>query len=309
MELAMHLKPRNASGFLFLTCAGGLTASAVMLVESGSIWRWLLAQMVFALAFLQWFVILHESGHQTLFRHRRFNLITGHIAGFFALIPFHAWQLIHARHHRWTGWQDLDATTASLVPRVLAPWERFVIRAAWRTHLPLFSVLYRLSNFWHLPRVRKYVTGTQHKRIVINTIALLAVYAFLLAWIGVVDILACGGLGLVLSLMIQDPLLLSQHTHIPQHLSDGQTVKPFPPHAQGRFTRSLRFPKWFSGLILHFDAHELHHMYIRVPGYDLHKIPSHPQNEVHWWEWLRAVKRLPADVFLFQNRTQTGFKL
>jgi fatty acid desaturase len=62
-------------------------------------------------------------------------------------------------------------------------------------------------------------------------------------------------------------------------------------------------------LILHFDAHELHHMYVRVPGYDLHKIPSRPQNEVHWWQWLRAVKRLPGDVFLFQNQAQTGFKL
>lgn len=309
MEFVTNLKPRNALGFLFIACATGLTFGAIILAASGSIWLWLLAQVIFAFSFLQWFVILHEAGHHTLFRYRWLNLISGHIAGFFALIPFYAWQPVHARHHRWTGWQDRDATTASLVPRPLTPLERFLIRTAWRTHLPLFSVLYRLNNFWLLPRVQKYVTPAQYRRIVINASLLLVIYMALLLGAGGMNVLICCGLGLVLSLMIQDLLLLSQHTHIPQHLSNGQAVKPFPPQAQGQFTRSLRFPKWFSSLILHFDAHELHHRYIQISGYDLHKIPSNPQNEVNWWRWLCAVKRLPGDVFLFQNQTQTGFKL
>ena len=32
-------------------------------------------------------------------------------------------------------------------------------------------------------------------------------------------------------------------------------------------------------------------------------------NEVHWWQWLKAAKRLRGSDFVFGNRTQTGFKL
>jgi fatty acid desaturase len=76
------------------------------------------------------------------------------------------------------------------------------------------------------------------------------------------------------------------------------------------FTRSLQFPAWFARLILlNLDAHELHHMYPRVPGYDLHRIAYVPQNRIHWWRWLVGAKRLSGEVFLFQNRLDSGHHL
>jgi acyl-lipid omega-6 desaturase (Delta-12 desaturase) len=104
-------------------------------------------------------------------------------------------------------------------------------------------------------------------------------------------------------------LLLSQHTHIPQNVSHGEQVRPFPSIEQEAFTRSLRLPGWLSALLLHFDAHELHHMYPFVPGYLLRRIPYQPSHEVGWWEWVRASKRLPGVVLLFNNRETTGFPL
>ena len=76
------------------------------------------------------------------------------------------------------------------------------------------------------------------------------------------------------------------------------------------FTRSLRFPAWFSTLfLLHMDAHELHHMYPAVPGYYLPRIEYAPHNEVNWWRWLMSAKRVRGEVFLFQNRNQTGLDI
>jgi len=69
---------------------------------------WAAGQIVLALALVQWFVVLHECGHDTLFRTRRLHPIVGRIAGAFAAIPYACWTRIHGRHHRWTGWQDLD---------------------------------------------------------------------------------------------------------------------------------------------------------------------------------------------------------
>ena len=52
------------------------------------------------------------------------------------------------------------------------------------------------------------------------------------------------------------------------------------PAEQEVFTRSLRFPGWLSTALLGIDAHELHHMYPRVPGYRLRQIRYATQNEM-----------------------------
>ena len=78
---------------------------------------------------------------------------------------------------------------------------------------------------------------------------------------------------------------------------------------QEEFSRSLRLPGWLSTALLHFDAHELHHMYPFVPGYHLRGVAYTPQNEVGYWGWIRAAKRVPGEVFLFQNRTESGWEI
>ena len=62
---------------------------------------------------------------------------------------------------------------------------------------------------------------------------------------------------------------------MPQNVSHGAAVRPFPAIEQEPFTRSLRLPRVASALLLHFDAHELHHMYPFVPGYHLRRIRVH----------------------------------
>jgi omega-6 fatty acid desaturase (delta-12 desaturase) len=309
IDAVRHLQPFDAAGWLYFGLAGGLTAAGVWLALSASVLPWAVGQVLLAFAFVQWFVLLHEAGHHTLFRTRWLNRPAGWIAGFFALIPYPSWQRIHARHHRWTGWQDLDATTASLVPRALAPWERRIIDFAWRTYLPLFSVIYRVSNYWQLPRMARYLRPAELAPVRAGvTLMLVAYLAFALA-AGPLALLKVFALARLLAFAVEDPLLLSQHTHIPQGRAGESQVRPFDPFEQQAFTRSLRFPRFFSWLIMHFDAHELHHMYVRVPGYKLRQIGYRPGNEVDWWTWLKGAKKLPGSVFLFQNRAQTGFDL
>ena len=304
-----HLHPRNGAGWMVTATGVALLLLGGWLASLASPWSWVAGQIIVALALLQWFVILHEAGHNTLFRTRRLNRLVGHIAGVFALIPFHNWQRIHARHHKYTGWQDLDATTALLVPRAVKPWERRVMNLAWATGLPLFSVLYRMQNFWNLPRVERYLARPEDVRAVRwNALVLGLIYVVVATAAGPVTLLATFGLGLILSLMAQDVILLSQHTHMPTNLSQGAAVRPFTPQEQEPYTRSLRLPAWLSLLLLRFDLHELHHMYVQVPGYDLHRIQYTTQNEVNWLDWTRDAKRLSGTDFLFGNREQTGFR-
>lgn len=305
-----HLRPRDRAGWtiIFLVIVVSTGGVALSLQE---MWvSWLFGQAVLALAFLQWFAILHEAGHGTLFRTPSLNVVAGHLAGVFVLVPFHTWKLIHARHHRFTGWKDLDPTTAALVPRKLARVERALINGAWTSGLPLFSMLYRLQNFWHLPRFARFVRRSGDRKLALVNVALLiSAYILLMIALGAETILGTYGLGLLLGMMAQDVILLSQHTHMPSNLSGGKPVRPFKPFDQERFTRTLRLPRWLSRFLLGFDLHELHHMYVAVPGFHLHRIPYRPANEVDWFTWIRGAKALSGTSLIFGRRDQTGFTL
>lgn len=304
-------RPSDLIGAAYVTWCGGLTTLALWLCAADHWFAWAIGQGILALALLLWFVILHETGHRTLFESRAANDLVGHIAGFFSLIPFNNWRLVHARHHQWTGWQDKDATTESLCPRTLHRVERWLVNAAWRFWIPLFSILYRINNYWNVRRLRRFIVEPEHHRRLARGCATLAVANGLVAYfLGIPELVAAIGPGLVLTFVLQDPIILSQHTHIPQNLARGRRTRPFPAREQERFTRSLRFPNWFSVLFLmRFDAHELHHMYVQVPGYYLRSLEITTANEVDWLKWLKGAKKLRGEEFLFQNSGQTGFTL
>lgn len=286
------------------------TAVGIVLSLAGGWVAWITGQTLLALMLVQWFVILHECGHETLFRTRRYHLLAGRLAAFFSLIPYHAWTRVHGRHHKWTGWQDLDPTTAALVPRSLGRGERALVNTCWRMWIPLFSVLYRINNYWHLPRLRRLFPRPADRRaITLDLVVLVGIYAGLTAVAGPALMLRVLGLALLISLGLEDLLLLSQHTHIPQNVSGGASVPPFPALEQEPFTRSLRLPRAASAFVLNFDAHELHHMYPFVPGYHLHRIAYVPGNEIGWRQWVRGAKQMRGDVLLFQNRRESGYHL
>lgn len=306
----IHLRPDDRAGLLIVGFALAGTAAGAGLSLAGSWIAWAAGQVLLALVLVQWFVILHECGHDSLFRTRRSHAIAGTLAGFFAVIPYHAWRRVHARHHKWTGWQDLDPTTESLVPRPLGRVERTLVNVSWRLWIPLFSILYRATNYWHIPRLlRMFPRRADRSAIVRDVATLITLYVAVILWLGPVTVLRVAGAAVVLSLMIEDLLLLSQHTHVPQHVSGGAAVTPFPAMAQEPFTRSLKLPGPASAFVLHFDAHELHHMYPFVPGYHLRRIAYAPGNEIGWWQWVRGAKRLRGDVLLFQNRLESGYDL
>jgi omega-6 fatty acid desaturase (delta-12 desaturase) len=303
----VHLKPSNAAGLLAFGTTTVATCTGVALSSQHHWGAWLAGQILLAAALLQWFVVLHECGHHTLFRTRLLNRMAGRLAGFFAIIPYACWTLVHARHHRWTGWQDLDPTTETLTPRPRGRAERAIVNFCWKYWIPLFSVTYRALNYWNARRLSAMFPARGARRAMASdAIALIAGYGALVFALGPLECVRVMGAALILSFIAEDVLLLSQHTHVPQQIAGGAHVAPVPAPDQELFTRSLRLPRNVSALLLHFDAHELHHMYPFVPGYRLRRIPYHPAGEMHWWRWIRDARRVPGEVFLFQNRTQSG---
>jgi fatty acid desaturase len=185
-----------------------------------------------------------------------------------------------------------------------------LVNACWRLWIPIFSVVYRAQNFWNPPRLRSmFPRALDRTEILRGSVAALAIYGGIVAALGPMETLRLCGLALVLSLIAEDLLLLSQHTHMPQHVSHGAAVRPYPAIEQARFTRSLKMPRFASVLMLNFDAHELHHMFPFVPGYYLDRVPYAPPNSIGVWAWIVGAKRLKAEVLLFDNRVGTGLDL
>jgi acyl-lipid omega-6 desaturase (Delta-12 desaturase) len=301
-----HLRPTNARGALVLGVGCAATVGATALSAQGGWAGWIAGQVVLAVAFVHWFTVLHEAGHRTLFRSRRANAFAGTLAGFLALIPYRSWVRVHGRHHKWTGWQDLDPTAATLVREDLSWMKRTIVNVCWRFWIPAFSILYRLENYWKLPRLAAMFPDRADRRaMLVNVVLQVTAYALVIAMAGPAFLVKTVLCALVLSLMLQDLLLLSQHTQVPVQLSRGKTVPPVPAIDQALYTRSLRLPRWASALLLHFDAHELHHMYPFVPGYHLRRVGYQPPNEVGWWQWLRASKRVDGVTLLFQLRADS----
>jgi omega-6 fatty acid desaturase (delta-12 desaturase) len=305
-----HLRPQNARGAALVLLCAALTVAGVWLSLQPGLAVWVAGQILTAAALLHWFVILHECGHETLFRSRRWHRLVGPVAGALSLIPFASWTRVHARHHKWTGWQDLDPTAVALVPRERSTATRALVNVCWRLWIPLFSCVYRIENYWNLPRLTRLFALPRERRAIMNSlVVLLAVYAVTAIVVGPATSIRVGALAILLSFVAEDVLLLSQHAHVPQHVSHGASVRPYPAPEQEVFTRSLRLPAWASAWLLHFDAHELHHMYPFVPGYHLREIGYQPQHEIGWRQWVRGAKRLSGEVLLFQNREESGWDL
>lgn len=308
-----HLRPSDAAGVLITAWVVVVTAAGVALSRSPAPPVWLAGQVVLAVGLLQWFVLLHECGHRTLFASRRANDAVGTIAGLLAQLPLVSWRLVHARHHLWTGWQDLDPTTQALVPRPLSRLERAVVDVAWATGVPFVALTYRAGTFWRPGRLARLFPRARRRVAVgvgLHALATAALVVGLVAACGAPGALRLVGLALLLAYALEDPLLLSQHTHIPQRLARGARVRPIPAREQAAHTRSLVVPGWASRLVLFgFDAHELHHVHPGVPGWRLASIGWRPPNALAWWRWLLHAKRLRGSVLLFQNRAATGAPL
>ena len=302
-----QLRPTDAAGATVALSCIAITTSGVALSLSPHWWVWAAGQLLLALSFVQWFALLHECGHETLFRTKRLHAPLGQLAGFFALIPFRNWKSVHRRHHKWTGWQDIDPTTQALVPRELGRVERAIVNVAWRCWIPMFSVVYRINNFWNWPRLKTLFPKREDRRpLGVNTVGLLIVYVAIVVLLGPATSLRLFGVALLGAFAAEDLLILSQHTHIPLQLSGGGDVRPFPTIEQEVFTRSLVFPRWLSAILLHIDAHELHHMYPFVPGYRLGEVQYETENEVGLVAWIKGAHALPGDLLLFHNRLETG---
>ena len=172
---------------------------------------------------------------------------------------------------------------------------------AWALFLPLFTIAYRLGNYWSPAKLKKHLPPQKLKAVYLNQFILLALYVLVFYFFGefIFNKLLCGYL---ISLVISDIFILSQHSHIEMPLAQGREVKPLKYPDQVPYTRSIIFNNFLARfLFLNFNLHELHHAFPGVPAYHLNRITESTPNQEPFWEYLAKAKSMSGMKFIFST--------
>ena len=268
--------------------------------------QWFAGQIILGFFFLQSFILLHEVGHYSFFKGRKLNTIFGHFFGVFSFIPFASWVDIHNQHHKWTGWRDKDPTTSGTVDPKHSFLVKSLINICWFLFLPLFTLGYRLGNYWNISKIKKFSAKTNIKTVVINSIIILVTWAttiFIFKGFMFQNILPAYFIGL----MFSDLIILSQHSHIDIPISNGEEVKPIKYSEQIQYTRSVLLGRWIEHwLLFNFNLHEKHHAFPGLPAYYLHKQDISNVNTRSFLSYLWNAKRLSGMKFIFSTTKQSN---
>jgi len=261
------------------------TAISIYLSFSDNIVIWISGQILLSINMLQWFFLMHELAHQSLFPNEKVNAIIGHIASLFCLIPFFPWDYIHQSHHT-------------------------IINFCWKFWIPIFAINYTIQTFYSLNKLNKLYPNSNQKNnnlfsisfivVVYLTAAIVLGFLFLKIWL----------LAFFLFVSISDPMLLSQHTHLDYNDINTDQVKPVKFIEQPLYTRSVRYPFFIEKYLFYFSSrHGLHHQFPWVPFYYLNQVPDTDENTIFWTDWVRVAKSIPAHKLIFQSFKDTGIKL
>jgi omega-6 fatty acid desaturase (delta-12 desaturase) len=265
-------------------------------------------QLALSFFFAQTFILLHECGHMNFFNSRVLNLVFGNIFGFLTIIPFYSWQQMHNLHHRWTGWRDKDPTTEKTVEPSKSPLLRVVANVAWFLFIPIFYLAYKLSNYWNIAKIKRFLKAKRYHYSLISIAIYLCLYMgiFYFFW-DFISVLLLPAF--VLSLVWKELIILTQHSHVEIPLSNGREVRPVAFKDQIPYTRSFYTFKWVEEyLLFNFNLHEAHHIYPGLPAYWLSKVELNQPKAPYYSDWFKQAKSLKGEDYIFRTSKDTGKK-
>lgn len=299
-------KPSNTKAFLSLVPIIILALLGSFLIMSEGLFYFWLGEVILSFFFLQTFILLHECGHLSFFKTRALNIYFGHLFGFLSFIPFYTWQQMHNLHHRWTGWRDKDPTTESTITPGKSIVKNAIVNIAWWLFIPVFFLSYKISNYWNLMKIKRFLKASQYKQAVTQVILYLVVYAVLayffysFIWLYILP-------AFLLSLVWKELVIMTQHSHVEMPVSDEKNVKPILSLDQVQFTRSFYLNSFLSKYFLfNFNLHEAHHAYPRLPAYKLDQVNLDIPKDPRFFLWVRKAKSMKGVDYIFKTSKETG---
>jgi acyl-lipid omega-6 desaturase (Delta-12 desaturase) len=284
-DLAAYREPNSARSVfeLLITVVPFVLLWALMWVALDAGYWIGLALAVPAAGFLiRLFMIQHDCGHGSFFRHRSMNDWTGRVIGVLTLTPYEYWRRSHARHHASSGNLDRrgigDIDTLTVREYLALPRWRQILYRMYRHPLVMFGVgpvyLFVLRHRLPMGLMRN---GWQPWVSAMATNAALAILVAAMIWIA--------GAGLFLLVQLPITILAAsvgvwlfyvQHQFEDtfwEH-DDGWTFQEAALHGSSHYDLPAVL-RWFTANI---GVHHVHHLSNRIPYYRLPEVlRDHPQ--------------------------------
>jgi len=266
LRARLRFRPSASGALLTLLMHAATLSIAVYLLSLPGLASLVFGSLLLPVALFQAFSLLHECGHGSFSTQRTLVTAVGHYASLLCFLPFFPWKYLHAEHHAWTGNADRDPGLA-LVRRARDTGDLpALVRAAWRTWLPLAGFAQHLV-YWSYPWVafrRGELRGGRLARSVASVAFLACSYTALarLAPAGFAFVRLVPGLVLY--------LVLVELVNIPHHVGLTSFDERLPVWKQHLPTRSCNYPRGLSEfVVLNFNFHIEHHVFPTLPWYRL----------------------------------------
>ena len=302
--VAAYAQPSNALGFLQVASTlVPLAALWVVVAHAGDAPGWIVAATgAIALFMVRVFVLMHDCGHNSLFRSAPLNRAFGFVLGVVAGMPQYVWSRHHAYHHATNGdWSKYGGPLAVItVDAYLArsePERRRYRRARHAANAPLAGLLYLVVHprvNWivglagllaHVVRgklaepavpVAAHAAGfrttrwnsvAEFRHMTWNNLAVLATWAAMAWAVGPATFFAVHLVASALAGGIALVLFTVQHNFEHSYASD--TAGWDPDDAVLHGTSMLLLPAWLNWFTADIAYHHVHHLSAAIPNYRL----------------------------------------
>lgn len=332
MIVDRYATPSNRRGSLQCLSVFAPIAALWMVIRQashGSAWLVLPATLCLSLFLLRGFVLMHDCGHDSLFRSRSLNRLGGFLLGVMAGMPQPVWAENHRYHHTTNGnWEKyrgpLNVVCATEYLAMSERQRRHYRRARHILMSPIAGFLYFLVSprinwvraSFHLLHRRLGPAGSRqslsdaplrfcasmahYRHMTWNNLMLLSACG-LMAWaVGPALFLACyvvsgslaGGYGIV--------LFTVQHNF--EHSYASATEGWSRDEAALHGTSFLVLPRWLNWITADAAYHHVHHLCASVPNYRLaachkeHELLFSSVRRVGWSEIPFSLKHILWDL-------------
>jgi omega-6 fatty acid desaturase (delta-12 desaturase) len=236
-----------------------------------SIWLALPLAVLAGALLIRVFIIFHDCGHDSFFRSRLANDITGFCAGLLVLTPYFHWRWEHALHHATSGNLNRrgtgDVWTMTVQEYVEASRGKRIAYRLARNPFLLFLVA-PVYLFVFRERFPVRSAGAREKRSVWWMNLAIAGMVLVMGWVfGFVPYLILMLTAMAVAGMSGVWLFYVQHQFEDVYWERGEKWDYTAAALQGSsFYRLPSVLRWFSGNI---GYHHVHHLSPRIPNYNL----------------------------------------
>lgn len=265
IKAQLDFRDSVSSSLVIVVLDVGLLAAWWALLKQGGWLAYVVSQVLLAIVMFHGFCLVHEAGHGNCSRKRWVNTLIGHYASVFCALPYFSWKHMHARHHVWAGNADKDPANKSVQLWRAAGRVPWLVRASWRTWLPL-AAFAQMIVFWTYPLRLLREDREAMPRALVSVLFLAVAYAAL--YFAAPDIFQLRNFALALVIY----LFANELVNVPHHADLLAFSDRLPLWNQWQATRSCYYPLFVSELlVLNFNFHIEHHLFPALPWFRLRK--------------------------------------